>query len=227
MVVGYGLLVCGCNTDQRIAGVPDVPTDYRMRHPITLTEGDHTLQIFVGSNRGSLTPAQRAQVLAFAQSWRHEATGGVIIDLPTGSSNARASADALRDVRSILLASDVPAHGMVVRRYAADPGTLANIRITYPKITSQAGPCGVWPKDIGASLTRDYFENQPYWNFGCAYQRNLAAMVANPSDLVQPRDETPIYAARRTVVVDKYRQGVATSTTYSGADSSKISDVGK
>ena len=33
-------------------------------------------------NRGGLTPAQRADVLAFAQLWRREATGGIIVDVP-------------------------------------------------------------------------------------------------------------------------------------------------
>src|SRR5579885_2910394 len=85
-------LLCGCNTDRQVTGVPDVPPDYRLRHPITLTEADRTLQVFIGVNRGSLNPAQRAEVLAFAQSWKHEATGGLVIDVPAGTANERSSA---------------------------------------------------------------------------------------------------------------------------------------
>jgi pilus assembly protein CpaD len=226
VVIGCALVVCGCQTDQQVAGAPEAPADYRMRHPITLTEGDRTLQIFMGSNRGALTPTQRAEVLAFAQSWKREATGGVIIDLPTGSGNERSSADALHEIQSILVAAGVPPQGVAIRNYAAVAGTLANIRITYPRIVAQAGPCGVWPEDIGPSMNRDYFENQQYWNFGCANQRNLAAMVDNPADLVQPRSETPSYTMRRTTVVEKYRRGETTATL--NADSSgKISDLGK
>jgi pilus assembly protein CpaD len=225
-VAGSALAVCGCNTDQ-VAGVPSAPTDYRMRHPITIKEADRTLELFIGSNRSALTPTQRAQVLAFAESWRHDATGGVIVSLPAGSTNERAAADSLREIQSILAASGVPPAGIVVRTYRAEQRNVATVRITYPKITAQAGPCGLWPQDIGPSLNRDYTENQPYWNFGCATQRNLAAMVDNPSDLVQPRAETPIYTARRTTVVEKYRAGVSTATTYPSSDASKISDVGK
>jgi pilus assembly protein CpaD len=77
-------------------------------------------------------------------------------------------------------------------------------------------------------MNRNYFENQPDWNLGCASQRNLAAMVANPSDLVQPRGETPAYAMRRTTVIEKYREGQSPETTDSNSSSSaKISDVGK
>jgi pilus assembly protein CpaD len=226
-IIGGALVVCGCNTDQQIAGVPEAPADYRMRHPITLTEGDRTLQVFIGSNRGTLTPSQRAEVLAFAQSWKHDATGGIIVDLPSGSSNEHSSADALHEIQSIMAATGVPPQGVMVRSYAAGGGAVAAIRITYPRIAAQAGPCGVWPEDIGPSMNRDYFENQQYWNFGCATQRNLAAMVDNPADLVQPRAETPAYAMRRTTVMEKYREGTSTATQYTNGTQGKISNLGQ
>lgn len=202
---GCAALVCGCQTDQQIAGSPSVPADYRLRHPITITEKERTFQLFIGANRGSLTPMQRAELLAFAQSWQQDATGGVIVDMPTGTSNERSAADALPEIESILAATGVPRQSMAVRNYRAAANTLATVRVSYPQIVAQAGPCGVWPKDIGPSLNRDYFENQPAWNFGCASQRNLAAMVADPSDLVQPRGETPTYTMRREAVMEQYR----------------------
>jgi len=222
------LLTCGCNTTQQVAGVPEVPTDYRMRHPISIREADRTLQIFVGSNRSELTPSQRAELLAFAQTWRRESTGGVVVDLPVGGSNQRAAADALREIQSIIVASGVPPQGVIVRNYRAGERTLGTIRVTYPRIAAQAGPCGIWPEDIGPTFNRDYFENQPMYNLGCSSQRNLAAMVDNPADLVQPRAETPAYTMRRTTVVEKYRQGVSPATTVEQSNnSSKISEVGK
>src|SRR5580704_1412240 len=228
IVAGYGLLVCGCQTDQQqIAGVPDAPFDYRQRHPITVTEADHTLQLFIGANRASLTPSQRAEVLAFAQSWRNEATGGVLIDLPTGTANEQAAAGALREIQSILAASGVPSGSMMVRTYNAGSRSFATVRITYPKVTAQAGPCGMWPKDIGPTEDPEYFENKQYWNFGCASQHNLAAMVENPQDLVQPRPESPAYTMRRTQVVEKYREGQPTGSQYSNQNAGKISDFGQ
>jgi pilus assembly protein CpaD len=227
LVAGCTLFLCACNTDQQIAAVPDVPSDYRLRHPITISEADHTLEVFVGSNRGDLNAGQRAEVLAFAQTWKREATGGVLVDLPVGTSNERAAAEAMRTIRSILAASGVPPDGVAVRGYRPPGGGLATIRISYPRISAQAGPCGIWPADIGPSFNRDYFENQPPWNQGCATQRNLAAMVENPADLVQPRAETPAFEARRTVVVEKYRSGTASQTQGQSTDSAKISDLGK
>ena len=228
IAAGCALFVCGCNTDQQVTGAPEVSADYRLRHPITLQEADHTLELFIGSNRGELNPTQRAQVLSFGLSWKHEATGGVVVERPIGSSNEMASADAMREIVSILAASGLAPQSIVVRTYPAPGLNLATVRVSYPKISAQAGPCGLWPKDIGPSMNRDYFENQPPWNYGCATQRNLAAMVDNPADLVQPRGETPAYAMRRTTVIEKYRQGQNPESTGStNSASSKISDVGK
>ena len=55
----------------------------------------------------------------------------------------------------------------------------------------------------------------------------VAAMVENPSDLVQPRPETPAYTARRSEAFQKYRKGDPTTTQYPEADKAKLSDTGK
>ncbi|MGH6676915.1 MAG: CpaD family pilus assembly protein, partial [Xanthobacteraceae bacterium] len=220
--VGCLLLVCGCNTDQQITGAPTVPTDYRLRHPITIAEKDRTFQLFIGAHRDSLTASQRAELLAFAASWKSVATGGVVIALPVGSSNTNSSAGALPEIESILAASGVPRQSMAVRNYRVSPDTLATVRVSYPRIAAQAGPCGLWPEDLGPSLNRDYSENQPPWDFGCATQRNLAAMVADPADLVQPRAETPAYTMRRTTVMEQYRAGKDTGTQYANPNAGKI-----
>ncbi|MGB6536209.1 MAG: CpaD family pilus assembly protein [Xanthobacteraceae bacterium] len=224
---GCAAMVCGCNTDQQITGAPTVPADYRLRHPITITEKNRTFQMFIGARRDSLTGSQRGELLAFAQSWRHDATGGVTIALPVGSSNTRSSAAALGEIESILAATGVPRRSMAVRNYRVSADTLATVRVSYPRIAAQAGPCGLWPEDIGPTFDRDYFENQPSWNFGCATQRNLAAMVADPTDLVQPRVEAPAYTMRRTTVLEKYRAGNATSSLEnSGSSAGRITDIG-
>ena len=58
-------------------------------------------------------------------------------------------------------------------------------------------------------------------------QRNLAAMVANPADLEQPRAETPAYNPRRDIAFDRYRKGLPTTTVYPEAEKAKLSDTGK
>ncbi len=219
-------MLAGCYTAPPPVEV--VPTDLRQRHPITLQEGQETVEVFVGTSHGGLTPPQRADVLAFARRWQREATGGVVIDVPSGTPNERAASESLHEIESILAAAGVPSQAIAVRPYRpASPSRLATIRLNYPRITAAAGPCGLWPHDLGPSDLAVYPQNKEYWNFGCASQRNLAAMVDNPADLVQPRGEVPAYEGRRTLVLDKYRKGENTATNYPNANQGKISDVGR
>jgi pilus assembly protein CpaD len=228
IVGSCAIFLCACNTDQQVtAGAPSVPYDYRQRHPITITEGNQTMEVFVGTSRGALNASQRAEVAQFAHRWRREATGGVAIELPVGATNERAAAETVHTIRSILAATSVPPNGIIVRGYPAPGPNIAPIRISFPRVTAQAGPCGLWPEDIGPSFNRDHFENQPIWNHGCSTQRNLAAMVDDPADLVQPRGETPSYTMRRTTVLEKYRAGQSPATIYPDASAGKISDTGK
>jgi pilus assembly protein CpaD len=206
-----------------------IPNDYRLRHPIVIQESNRTVNVFVGSTRGGLSASQRADVMALADTWLREGTGVIIAEVPTGTSNARAAADSSREILALLAAGGVPPRGITVRNYRpADPRQFATIRLTYPKITADAGPCGVWPEDLGPSIkNKTYLDNKPYYNLGCASQRNLAAMVDNPVDLVQPRPETPAYTSRRNVAFEKYRKGTTSTTQYPESDKAKLSDVGK
>ena len=226
-VLGLGITLAGCLLDQD-ALVANEPTDVRQRHPIAIREGEHTVDLLIGVDRGGLLPAQRAEVVGFASSWQQEATGGIVVDLPTGTPNARAAADTLKEVKTLLTAAAVPARAIVVRHYhPPNPEKLATLKLSYPKTMAEAGPCGQWPRDIGPSYQGGDTYNRNYWNFGCSQQQNLAAMLEDPADLLQPRAETAPSAQRRTTVFDKYRKGESTTTNYTNTDKGKISDVGQ
>jgi len=226
---GLALGLAGCNTtsDQIITG--GVPEDYRARHPIVVEEGTHAIVVFVGRGRGGLTPEQRGDVAGLGRSWMHEGTGAIVADVPVDTPNARAAASAYHEIRSVLLASGVPSNGVVLHHYTpSDSQFFPTIRLSYPKIKATAGPCGLWPEDLGPSvLDPSYSENKQYYNFGCANQRNMAAMIDNPADLEQPRAETPAYTPRRSEGFEKYRKGESTTTTYPEAEKAKLSDTGK
>ncbi|HEY7300879.1 MAG TPA: CpaD family pilus assembly protein [Xanthobacteraceae bacterium] len=225
-IAGCAAVLTGCNTVQEVTGA--VPLDSRQRHPIVINEGPRLVELFIGDKRGILNGSQRGQVLAFAGEWHRESTGGIRIDVPEGTSNAKAAASAAQEARSILVAAGVPSGSIALHRMRPiNPGKMATLRLSYPRMTADAGPCGLWPHDLGPTWDREHYENLEYWNFGCAQQRNLAAMVEDPADLVEPRGETPPYTGRRDVVLDKYRQGQSTVSIDPNADKGKITNIGQ
>jgi pilus assembly protein CpaD len=228
-LAGLSVALGGCNYTSGEVVTASVPDDYRLRHPIAVEETNHLIVIFVGHARGGLSASQRADVMGLARTWVREGTGAIVADVPVDTANARAAASAFHEIQAVLAAGGVPAHGITLHHYHPDdPQTLPTIRLSYPKISAVAGPCGLWPADIGPSvLDPGYNQNKQYYNFGCANQRNLAAMIDNPADLEQPRSETPAYTARRSEAFEKYRKGEPTTTNYPEADKAKLSDTGK
>ena len=155
-LAGCALFVCGCNTDQQVAGVPDVPTDYRMRHPITISESR--------SHAGALRRHQsrraqcRRSAPRFWPSRRLEARSHRRRRRRSAGRQQQRACSGGRHARDPL-ASSRPAAcrpmRLSVRGY--HPPTRLNSRPSASairKIAAQAGPCGLWPEDIGPSLNR-------------------------------------------------------------------------
>lgn len=227
LIVGVAAALAGCNTTVARNTTGSIPADYRERHPITVKEGKKTLALFVGHGRGGLSPAQSAEVLAFAQNWKRDATGGVTVDRPTGGATEHAVNDTLKEALSIITQAGVPNNGIGIRSFDANGQKFTWLRMSYPLMVANAGPCGLWPDDLGPSYDPKHFENREYYNLGCAQQHNIAAMASNPADFVQPRAETPAYTAKRTFGTDKWRKGESPATTYTDAQKGAISDLGK
>ena len=96
----------------------------------------------------------------------------------------------------------------------------APIRIAYPRVKAMlTHPCGRWPDQVAT----DKFNNQDDFEFGCSTQANIAAMAADPTDLVTPAGMDPVDSGRRTVVITKYRQGEQTKAN-DGAKSQTIAN---
>jgi len=77
----------------------------------------------------------------------------------------------------------------------------APVRVSYVAVRAQTNKCGRWPEDIA-----DDSENRHYADFGCSYQNNLAAQIANPADLLGPRRQTEVDAEKRGIVIEEYEQ---------------------
>ena len=75
----------------------------------------------------------------------------------------------------------------------------APVRVAFTAMRAQTNKCGRWPEDLTQNR-----ENKHYANFGCSYQNNLAAQVANPADFLGPRKQTEVDATNRSNVIDVY-----------------------
>ncbi|MDO1580653.1 CpaD family pilus assembly protein [Rhizobium oryzicola] len=200
-------LLAGCGNSQLTTG--SIPEDYRARHPIVLTEAQSALDIPVAPSDYRLSTGMRDTVKGFAQKFVQSSSGYVQIQLPQGSPNAAAASHLARDIRTVLSGSGIRSDRIIMTAYGAAPsGDAAPIRLSFASTRAVTASCGNWPED----LSNDTMENRNWYNFGCASQNNLAAQVANPTDLMAPRGMTPIDATRRANVIGAYRAGTDPSS---------------
>lgn len=196
-----GTLLGGCANVHNIE-VGSVPDDYRTNHPIIVSEQQQVTDIPIASTDRSLNFGTADIVRGVAQQYRANASGALIIMRPVGSYNARAAAHLAPQIKSVLIGEGVPRNRIEYSTYqAAAQNDAAPIRLSFGAIAASVAQCGRWPRDLVLNTT----ENKHYENFGCATQNNLAAQIANPSDLIAPRGTTPIDAERRDNAIADYR----------------------
>jgi pilus assembly protein CpaD len=198
------VLMAGCAKRDHIQ-VGSIPDDYRTRHPIIIAENQKSLMVPVGNAARELSFAEKEVISGFIANYGTQGSGAIHISVPAGAGHAGAAGHAANQVMALAHAQG---HGgrTLIDQYQASPDHPSPpVVVSYGALTASAGPCGKWPAD--ALATED---NKQYHNFGCAYQNNLAAQVANPMDLLHPRRTGPIDAADRDTVIGDYRTATGT-----------------
>jgi len=197
--VAIGLL-SGCAKRDSIT-VGAVPDDYRTNHPIVIAEKDEVIDLPVAAGDRGMTQLQRVALDGFLDGYDKSALPIITIIVPNGAANDIAAADAASDFRRFIRSRGVPDSRIAMASYISPAVEVsAPVRVTYTAMRAQTDKCGRWPDDL-----RENAENRHYANFGCSYQNNLAAQIANPADLLGPRKQTDIDAENRSNVIDVYR----------------------
>ena len=165
--------------------------------------------------------AMIAAIESFAAAWRQRGQGALTISTPSGSPNAGAATVALSDVRDLLNENGVGATDLAYTPYRASGGDAsAPLILSFKHYVARPTACGNWTQDAGFDPSNGLMPNH-----GCATQNNLAAMVANPADLLGPRPMDPADPGRRNTVLEKYRAGEPTATARGAQDSGAVSEV--
>lgn len=212
--------LAGCKHDEnygaRVAGWSLV--DPEQRHPIMVSQQPAVLNLRVPRGSQGLTPHQRAEVVEFASRYRAGDAGNsrLIVSVPSGSGNEVAAISAAEGVRELLFDGGFSEASVSVEAYH-DGGAQPPLRIAYMRYVAKGPECG---HDWSENLARNN-NNTGYPNFGCTNQHNLAAMVANPADLLGPRTMGDRYADRRDAVMTAWTKGETTGAKKS--DDERIS----
>jgi pilus assembly protein CpaD len=158
-------------------------------------------KIALAAHADGLSDAQLQALKAMAAR-RAEVGGGVItLSLPHGPADAAAETRTADAAQTVLTVAGVPVQRATYD--SDDPKAPLLVSFDYEKAV--VPHCARWD-----DLTATY-HNDAYANFGCSVNANMAAQIANPSDIVRPRAEDAPDSGRRLTILDKYRAGKVTS----------------
>jgi pilus assembly protein CpaD len=184
------------------------------RFPITVEPHMEMVRVAFNAARGGLDQESSADLERFARDYLDNGSGALAV------SGSRRNPDAPRVVADRLAALGVPRERILLGNPDnVDSGD--DIRLSFIRYEAHAAACGDWSVNLSSTSA-----NQVSPNFGCATQHNLAAMVADPRDLVSPKPLDPNDAQRRLTVLEKYRKGETTVTAKAAEQSGAISQVG-
>lgn len=170
--------------------------DPTVNHPITVEPAYHSIKLPFSATDAGLMPDDSAQFSVFVAEYLASGNGAISITAPAGDNAA------IGYFGERMAALGVPRDRILV---GTRQGGGDKVEIGYMSYKAHVEACGDWSTNWG-----DGADNQPPANFGCATQHNLAAMVADPRDLIQPRTMDPADATRRNTVLGHYEKGEIT-----------------
>ncbi len=179
-------------------------SDGAANHPIVVEPTSQQVTVAFGGTDAGLSPADNQRVTAFVSDYMEHGNGAISVSVPQGPG----SADTITWFGEHLAEMGVPRSRILVGQH--DGG---GVELNYISYVAHSDECGDWSQNAG-----DTASNLPMPNFGCSTQHNIAAMVADPRDLVEPRTMDPADAKRRAVVTGKYEQGQITQADKNKTD---------
>ncbi|MES3100886.1 CpaD family pilus assembly protein [Sphingomonas faeni] len=183
------LLLSGCaGTENR--GLESV-------HQPVVSRTDYALDLSLAG--GALAAGETDRLAGWVETMRLGYGDRVTIDDPAAEGfRARDAVSAVISRYGLLLSAD-PA-------VTPAPVTPGSIRVVVSRMRATVPRCPDWSRD-----STNEFESNTSSNYGCAINRNLAAMIANPADLVRgaPGTETTD-AALSYKAIDTYRKKTPT-----------------
>jgi pilus assembly protein CpaD len=188
--------------------------DPAVNHPITVEPHFASIKVSFSAPQAGLLPDDAARLDGFVADYLSRGSGSISVSAPTGPY----SAVALDYFGERLFSMGVPRSRILVGTHEGD----GRVEIGFISYNAHADECGDWSKNLG-----DTASNRAAANFGCAVQKNIAAQVADPRDLIEMRGLDPADATRRAVVLDNYEKGKVTAADKTKDQSAAVSTVNK
>ncbi len=223
LAFGAGLLALGACASYAPTAVSesDLQGTALSRNEIGVTKRAEFLEIALPAEASELSDTDRDRIRSFVRAYTQTGHGPLVLSLPQTSNNAQLAVTAIAEARAIAWESGVEYDELAGEVHGAGDTAPQPMILAYQAYDAIAPECA-----SKASIDfSDVASNNTLPTLGCSVRTNLAAMVADPADLLGSRELGPAYSARRDVILEKFRLGESTASVRSGQESGAISNA--
>ncbi len=198
------LLAAGCTTPN-LQYLPADPSYARERHPVSVENSVATLVLSGAAGAERLAPSEIARLDGFVAGYISGGHGRLMVTVPGADAGQKRALARGKRIVDRALGRGVRDSEVRLEVEATESSAGAPIVVSYERFVVRVPECGDWSKESSHDIT-----NTIYSDFGCATQRSLALIVANPADLIAPRRGLYRDTVRSNLVIQLYRAGEVT-----------------
>jgi pilus assembly protein CpaD len=155
-----------------------------------------------------LSARDKLAVAQFLDGYRNSGSGPLFINRPSGQAGSVGTRQAEAVVRDLMRNGGLNPASLQGGEYRSDPQAPAPVVVSYRVL--KAIPDNCRKRD---SVTKPFTNKAPK-HFGCFQSANIAAMIGDPRQLLEPYAFGQPDAQRRQVIYDRYIQGDLTGAQF-------------
>jgi pilus assembly protein CpaD len=223
LAFGAGLMALGACASYAPTAVSesDLQGTALSRNEVGVTKRAEFLEIALPAETSELSDTDRNRIRSFVRAYTLTGHGSLVLSLPQTSNNAQLAVTAIAEARAIAWESGVEYDEISGEVHGAADGAPQPMILAYQAYDAIAPECASKASiDFG-----DIASNNTLPTLGCSVRTNLAAMIADPADLLGSRELGPADNARRDVILDKFRLGESTASVRSDDESGAVSQA--
>ncbi len=215
------MIIAGCQSNDSAGHAPaEYYTGTTLdRNAIGVTQHTEYLEVKLDDRDTQLRISELMKVRDFLDTYTDVGHGPLVISMPHDASNPQLAVGAVAELRQLAWEAGVGYESLLGAAYDSDGRATTPIIMAFKTYKAVAPKCtSLAQLDVSNAVS-----NSDLPSLGCAVRTNMAAMIAEPSDLLGSRDLDEGDLDRRSRQLEMWRNGESSAAVRTDAESAIVS----
>lgn len=215
------MIIAGCQSNDSAGHAPaEYYTGTTLeRNAIGVTQHTEYLEVQLDDRDTQLRISELMKVRDFLDTYTDVGHGPLVISMPHDASNPQLAVGAVAELRQLAWEAGVGYESLLGAAYDSDGRATTPIIMAFKTYKAVAPKCtSLAQLDVSNAVS-----NSDLPSLGCAVRTNMAAMIAEPSDLLGSRDLDEGDLDRRSRQLEMWRNGESSAAVRTDAESAIVS----